>query len=431
MKKFTIHTMGCKSNQFEESIIRNNLLSNGYIEVKKAEEADIYILNSCSVTHKSDNEAFYLLRNAKHKNPNIINILTGCIAQIEKENLLDNGYIDYVVGNTDKLNFSETLQKLQKTTKKISVANIMEDKNFTYFPISDTAKTRATLKIQDGCNNRCAYCIIPYARGNSRSAEPKFVIQQIKKLEHYGFKEIVFTGIHIGLWGNEFNQTLLDLLELVEAETNISRYRLGSLYPNEIDEKLLYFLSKSTRFCPHFHLSLQTVCDRTLRSMNRKYTVKESIELISEINSRFDLPFIGADIITGFAGETSEDFDITVKNLELSELSNIHTFPYSIRKGTAGATLKNQIPESIKNQRAAIVKEISAKKYIEFINKNIGKTRKILVEKNPDKTTGCLKAVTDNYLTVCLNSKDTSLLNTNAEAFISEFRQGKLFAQIK
>ncbi len=426
MKRFLIHTMGCKSNQFEGTLIFENLLNNGYIQVQKFEDADFYILNSCSVTHKSDNEALYLLRNSKHKNSNIINVLTGCFAQVEKENLLEYDFIDFVVGNNEKLSMANVLD----SNVKICVSDIMDRKEFTYVPITDTSKTRASLKIQDGCNNRCSYCIIPFARGNSRSADSKFIIEQINNLVDKGYKEIVFTGIHIGLWGNEFGLTLLDLLKKVEDETQIVRYRLGSLYPNEISDEMLQFLSQSDKFCPHFHLSLQSACDKTLRSMNRHYTVDDFLCLIDKINSIFKLPFIGSDIIVGFAGETDEDFEITRSNLEKSALTQIHTFPYSIRKGTAGALSEYQIDDSVKETRANIIKAISAEKYSRFINKNIGTKARVLVEKHPDKVSGYLKGVTDNYLTVVLNSKDYHLLNSIVYAKMSGHINGKISASI-
>ena len=198
MKKFYIHTMGCKSNQFESSIIIENLTSNGLEQVKSIEEADYFILNSCTVTHKSDNEAFYLLRSAKHKNAGIINVLTGCIAQVEKEELLTRDYIDFVIGNDEKLNLFDYISG----GEKIAAGDIMNMKDFHKVVLSDMTKTRASLKIQDGCDNRCTYCIIPFARGKSRSADSKFIIEQINNFADHGFKEIVFTGIHIGQWGS-------------------------------------------------------------------------------------------------------------------------------------------------------------------------------------------------------------------------------------
>lgn len=426
MKRFVIHTMGCKANQFESSIIIENLENHGFSEIKNIEDADIYILNSCTVTHKSDNEALYLLRNAKHKKPGIVTVLTGCLAQIEKEELLKNDFIDYVIGNDEKLNLYDYIAK----DKKCEVSDIMQLETFHTTELSDMSKTRASLKIQDGCDNRCTYCIIPFARGKSRSAKIDFIIDQINNFADHGFKEVVFTGIHIGLWGRDLGLTLLDLLKDVEAKTSIQRYRLGSLNPLEITDDMLDFLQKSEKFCPHFHLSLQSACDKTLKSMNRFYKVEDYLAQIDKINSMFDLPFLGSDIIAGFAGETDEDFEITRSNLEKSGLSQIHTFPYSMRKGTVGAGLSSQVDDNIKEQRADIVKEISRKKYKDFVNKNIGTTREILIEKHPDKN-GFLKGVTRNYLTVITNSKDTKLLNTLQKVRIEKFANGKIYGTLQ
>lgn len=428
MKKFYIHTMGCKSNQFETAVIIENLQTNGLEKVEKIEDADLYILNSCSVTHKSDNEALYLLRNAKHKNPKIFSIITGCVAQIEKEKLLENDYVDMVVGNDNKLNLYSVIKNIN--SEKLVCSDIMQQKDFNKVVLVDTSKTRASLKIQDGCDNRCTYCIIPFARGKSRSADIDFIVDQINEFSKHGFKEVVFTGIHIGLWGKDLGLKLIDLLKEIETKTKIERYRLGSLNPLEIDEELLNFLSKSKKFCPHFHLSLQSACDRTLKSMSRFYKTEDYLEQINEINEKFNLPFIGSDIIAGFAGESEEDFKTTCQNLEKSGLTQIHTFPYSQREGTVGATLDNQVDEKTKEKRAEIIKAISKKKLDEFIKKNIGTTREVLIEKHPDKKTGYLKGITRNYLTVLLNSKDESLLNTLALAQITEYKDGKVYGKL-
>lgn len=426
MKRFLIHTMGCKSNQFEGAVIEENLIKSGFEKVKKLENADIYILNSCSVTHKSDSEAFYLLRNAKHKNPNIITILTGCLAQIEKEKLFKNDFIDFVVGNDEKLE----LENFLNSQEKLQAADIMQLEKFHEVRLEDMTKTRASLKIQDGCDNRCSYCIIPFARGNSRSADINFVIDGINNFVRHGFKEVVFTGIHIGLWGKERGLTLLDLLKEVETRTELIRYRLGSLNPLEITGELLEFLAQSDKFCPHFHLSLQSACNKTLESMNRFYKVEDYLKQIEKINGMFDLPFLGSDIITGFAGETDEDFEITRENLEKSGLSQIHTFPYSIRKGTKGAAMPHQVDEKVREERAAVVKAISARKYNEFIQKNLGTVREVLIEKHPDKSDGMLKGVTRNYITVHINSRDLQLLNTLCEVQLTGYKDGKVYGKL-
>lgn len=428
MKKFYIHTMGCKANQFESSIIAEDLEKNGIEQTKNIEDADYYILNSCTVTHKSDNEALYLLRSVKHKKPEIINIITGCLAQIEKEKLLDNEFVDYVIGNDEKLNLYEKITASQNNN--CIVSDIMQLKNFNKAVLYNMNKTRASLKIQDGCDNRCSYCIIPFARGKNRSADVDFIIGQINNLSEHGFKEVVLTGIHIGLWGKEIGLTLLDLLKEIENRTTIERYRLGSLNPHEITDELLDFLSKSKKFCPHFHLSLQSACNKTLKSMNRFYKVEDYLAQIDKINTMFALPFLGSDIITGFAGETEEDFQTTLENLRISGLSQIHTFPYSIRKGTIGALASNQVDEKTRQWRSDIVKALSMFKHIEFINKNIGKEHEILIEKHPDKRTGLLKGVTRNYLTVLVKTDDKNLLNTLQNIVITEYKNGKIYGEL-
>lgn len=426
MRKFKIHTMGCKSNQFESSIIVENLKNNGLEEVKNIDDADIYILNSCSVTHKSDNEALYLLRSAKHKNQKLITILTGCFAQIEKENLLEYNFIDYVIGNDEKLQMFDYIN----SDERFHAKDIMNLSEFNKVELIDTTKTRASLKIQDGCDNRCTYCIIWKARGKSRSADSDFIIKQINNFSKLGFKEVVLTGIHIGQWGKEFGLTILDLIKDIEEKTTIERFRLGSLNPTEITDEMLEYLKNSKKFCPHFHLSLQSANDKTLRSMNRFYKTDFYLNQIEQINNTFDLPFLGSDIIAGFAGETDEDFEITRNNLEKSGLTQIHTFPYSKRKGTIGESLPDQNSDEVKNNRATIIKNISKQKYEEFINKNIGKIHEVLIEKRPDKHSGNLKGITRNYLTVQIKSDRSDLFNTLQQVKLTKYENGNIFGEI-
>lgn len=426
MKKFNIHTMGCKSNQFESAIIEENLIEHGYKKVQNIEDADIYILNSCSVTHKSDNEAMYLLRSAKHKNPNILTIATGCMAQIEKEELLKNDFIDFVIGNDEKLHLYDYII----SDERFSANDILKQTEFNKVELFDTTKTRASLKIQDGCDNRCTYCIIWKARGKSRSADSEFIVNQINNFAKHGFKEVMLTGIHIGQWGKEFGLSLLDLLKEIEEKTTIERYRLGSLNPPEITDEMLEFLKTSKKFCPHFHLSLQSANDKTLRSMNRFYKTEDYLKLIEKINETFENPFLGSDVIAGFAGETEEDFEITRKNLLSSGLTQIHTFPYSKRKGTIGAEMENQVPDDVKNSRATIIKEISKEKLNNFIGKNLGKTLEVLIEKHPDKHSQNLKGMTRNYLTVQIPSNRTDLFNTLQMVKLVKFENGKIYGEL-
>lgn len=426
MKKFNIHTMGCKSNQFESAIIEENLIEHGYKKVQNIEDADIYILNSCSVTHKSDNEAMYLLRSAKHKNPNILTIATGCMAQIEKEELLKNDFIDFVIGNDEKLHLYDYIN----SDERFSANDILKQTEFNKVELFDTTKTRASLKIQDGCDNRCTYCIIWKARGKSRSADSEFIVNQINNFAKHGFKEVMLTGIHIGQWGKEFGLSLLDLLKEIEEKTTIERYRLGSLNPPEITDEMLEFLKTSKKFCPHFHLSLQSANDKTLRSMNRFYKTEDYLKLIEKINETFENPFLGSDVIAGFAGETEGDFEITRKNLLSSGLTQIHTFPYSKRKGTIGAEMENQVPDDVKNSRATTIKEISKEKLNKFIGKNIGKTLEVLIEKHPDKHSQNLKGMTRNYLTVQIPSDRTDLFNTLQMVKLVKFENGKIYGEL-
>lgn len=426
MKKFNIHTMGCKSNQFESAIIEENLIEHGYKKVQNIEDANIYILNSCSVTHKSDNEAMYLLRSAKHKNPNILTIATGCMAQIEKEELLKNDFIDFVIGNDEKLHLYDYIN----SDERFSANDILKQTEFNKVELFDTTKTRASLKIQDGCDNRCTYCIIWKARGKSRSADSEFIVNQINNFAEHGFKEVMLTGIHIGQWGKEFGLSLLDLLKEIEEKTTIERYRLGSLNPPEITDEMLKFLKTSKKFCPHFHLSLQSANDKTLRSMNRFYKTEDYLKLIEKINETFENPFLGSDVIAGFAGETEEDFEITRKNLLFSGLTQIHTFPYSKRKGTIGAEMENQVPDDVKNSRATIIKEISKEKLNNFIEKNLGKTLEVLIEKHPDKHSQNLKGMTRNYLTVQIPSDRTDLFNTLQMVKLVKFENGKIYGEL-
>lgn len=427
MSKFFLKSMGCKSNQYEGSIIEESLLNAGFVRAESIDDADYFILNSCTVTHKADNETFYILRNAKHLNNNIKTVLTGCVAQVEKEELLEKDYIDFVIGNDEKLKLADYL--LSDT--KFAVQNIMEQSKFNDTLLLDTTKTRACVKIQDGCDNRCSYCIIPFARGKSRSASEDFILKQIDTLAEHDFKEIILTGIHIGQWGKDIGKTFLDLLVLLEEKSPINRIRMGSLNPLEITDDILDFLSHSKKFCPHFHLSLQSANNNTLRRMNRFYTVEKYLEQIEDINKNFNLPFLGSDIIAGFVGETDDDFSNTVENLKKSGLTQIHTFPYSIRKGTIAEKLEGHVSDNVKEYRASVIKQVSKLKFNAFLDKNVGTTHQILVEKHLDKHTGFLKGVTENYLKVIVkDNSDENLLNSLQKVKILEVKDNTLLGEL-
>lgn len=408
MKRFIIKTHGCKSNQLESTVIKEKLLNENFEVATKVNGADFFILNSCSVTENADNEAMRTLRNAKNKNPNIVTVLTGCSAQLHAEKLLKISCVDIVLGNDDKFNIVNILEK-----KVSSVTDIFKVDTFNNQLIHNYSNTRGYLKVQDGCNNYCSYCTIPLARGKSRSNSVQNITEQIKIYTDIDIKEVVLTGIHIGQWGEDFKEKkhLFNLLEEIE-KTDIKRYRLGSLNTLELDDELLTFLSQSEKFCPHFHLSLQSLNDKTLKAMNRHYDANSCLDLMDKINKTFDRPFLGSDIIVGFPDESQKDFDITLENVLKSKLSNIHVFPYSIRSNTKAANMENQLSEKIKHERADILHKIAKEKNEIFIKKNIGTEAEVLVEKKPDKKTGELKGVTKNYLKVYLNSEDKALHNT-------------------
>jgi len=412
--KFYLKSLGCKQNALEGQIIQNELIKNDYVEVFDIKQADIYILNSCSVTGHSDSQTNYLLNHAKKINPNIKTILTGCCAQTHKLHK-DFKYegIDLIIGNTEKINIIEYIEK-----SGLFVQDIMKKNDFENKLLFNPQSTRVSVKIQDGCNNRCSYCIIPYARGNSRSNSIENILQQINIISNKGIKEIVLTGIHIGQWGLEFNKTLLDLLKEIE-KTDIPRYRLGSLYINEIDDKMIDFLSESKKFCPHFHLSLQSMCDKTLKNMNRLYCVDEELNVINKLHKAFDAPYLGCDIIVGFPYEDDSDFKVTYKNLELAELSSIHCFPYSIRENTPASKMP-QIQDKVKTERVQKIMKLSEKLHKNFLEKNKNRIEEILIQKKSPKT-GLYSAVTRNYIKIHFKSDEKNLRHTLKKVNLADY----------
>lgn len=403
MKKFVIKTLGCKTNEAESALIAEILSGNGYIETDKVSDADYYILNSCSVTHVAESKNLSFLRRAKRENPQIITVLTGCMAQLEKDNLIKKKIADFVIGNYEKHDIPDILS----SSDNCVVSDIFSHKTFRFAVLNNPKRTRASVKIQDGCNNRCSYCTIPFARGNNRSCSVVDVIEQINLFVNQGFKEVVLTGIHIGQWGNDLKpfSTLKNLLEEIE-KTQIVRYRLGSLTPNELTVDFIDFLSASEKFCPHFHLSLQSVCDKTLSNMNRHYSADSIINLVNLINDKFNKPFIGCDIIAGFPGETEEDFSITLENIKSLPLSKVHVFPYSKRKGTVAFSMPAQISDAVKKERVSLIQEVSDQKLFKFFEKNLNTGNEVIIEKKRDKKTGLLKGVTKNYINVLVDGDE-------------------------
>ena len=372
--------------------MEEKLIKSGF--EKSDKNFDILIVNSCTVTNVADSKCLQYLRAAKNDNPNITTILTGCIPQFKKEKLLQYPFIDVILGNEEKLN----IEKYIDGHANFEVGDIFSVKKFQNYKIEKLSRTRANLKVQDGCNNKCSYCAINIARGKSRSNSLHNIVEQIETLTNNGYKEIILTGIHLNLWGLDLEpkKSLIDLIIAVE-KTKIKRYRIGSLYPNEITDELLSVLKESEKFCPHFHLSLQSVNTKILKLMNRFYTQELCIEKIKQIKKIFPNAFIGADIIVGFPQETDEDFEVTKRNIEKLPFSNLHIFPYSKRENTPAAMMEHQIPENIKKKRAKILNEIAQKKQEEFLKENLGKNLYVLVEKIIN---GRAFGLSENYIEV-------------------------------
>ncbi len=395
MATFLIKTFGCKTNQTESAVMEEKLLAAGFLEAENVETCNYYVFNSCAVTLEAEKKLLQTIKSVKHKNPNVKIILTGCYAQLHKDE--ENPLIDKIFGIYEKPDVVEII----KSNEKKFVTEINEHRDFRYEKLSNFNRTRATIKIQDGCNNRCSYCTICIARGLSRSCDEKDVLEQIDALTRNGYNEIVLTGIHVGQWGLDFpeKKNLLDLLKLID-KTDAKTVRIGSLDPNELTEELIDFLSSSEKFCPHFHLSLQSLCDKTLKNMNRHYGYEKIKNVVMKLNEKFERVFLGCDIIVGFPQETLEDFDLTLERLKKLPLSQIHVFPYSVRPKTVAATMPCQVEQSEKHRRMQLVKDLSEKKHVEFLRKNIGAEYFVTVEKNPDRKTGLYKAVTPNYIKV-------------------------------
>lgn len=395
MATFLIKTFGCKTNQTESAVMEEKLLAAGFLVAENVETCNYYVFNSCAVTLEAEKKLFQTIKSVKHKNPNVKIILTGCYAQLHKDE--ENPLIDKIFGIYEKPDVVEII----KSNEKKFVTEINEHRDFRYEKLSNFNRTRATIKIQDGCNNRCSYCTICIARGLSRSCDEKDVLEQIDALTRNGYNEIVLTGIHVGQWGLDFpeKKNLLDLLKLID-KTDAKTVRIGSLDPNELTEELIDFLSSSEKFCPHFHLSLQSLCDKTLKNMNRHYGYEKIKNVVMKLNEKFERVFLGCDIIVGFPQETLEDFDLTLERLKKLPLSQIHVFPYSVRPKTVAATMPCQVEQSEKHRRMQLVKDLSEKKHVEFLRKNIGAEYFVTVEKNPDRKTGLYKAVTPNYIKV-------------------------------
>lgn len=380
MKKVALHNLGCKVNAYETEAMQEMLEKNGYEIVPFKEGADIYIINTCTVTNMADRKSRQMLHRAKKMNPNALVVATGCYVQAKENSGEVDECIDVIIGNNKKKDLIEILeQHIQK-----AVIDINHTKEYEEMHLSKTAEhTRAYIKVQDGCNQFCTYCIIPFARGRVRSRAKEDVIREVTDLANNGYKEVVLTGIHLSSYGVDLEgEDLLSLILAVNDVAGIERIRLGSLEPRIITEEFAKTIAGLTKMCPHFHLSLQSGCDETLRRMNRRYTSEEYYEKCQLLRKYFDNPALTTDIIVGFPGETEEEFEKSKAFIDKVDFYETHVFKYSKRQGTKAAVMENQVPEQIKTQRSNILLELDAKKREKYESNFVGKDVEVLMEES-------------------------------------------------
>lgn len=375
--KFKILTLGCKVNQTESAGLGVVLRGMQFEEAAAASDADILIINSCAVTAESVRKTKQLLRSLKRRNPSAKRILTGCWPQAFPDD--DFSDADFVTGTKNREAILDFITAQQHPTEK-NIPTYQSDDGFSPLPCADTTRTRAFLKIQDGCNQFCSYCIIPYARGRCRSMPPARLQNEIRTLAEAGFREIVLTGINLGFFGMDTGQTLADAVELSAAQEGILRVRLGSLEPERMDAETLQRFAKCEKFCPQFHLSLQSGCDEILKRMNRRYTTAQYRELAAEIHARFPDAALTTDVIVGFPGETDAQFEETCRFVQEIGFTKIHVFPYSPREGTRAAAFPDQVPQEIKLKRSAALTKLANEMRISHLKRFVGMQLSVLVE---------------------------------------------------
>lgn len=405
-KKIAFITLGCKVNLYDTEAMAELFTEKGYEVVDFEEYADVYLINTCTVTNLGDKKSRQMIRRAKRINPNSVVVATGCYAQVASEEVAKIEGINIVIGTKNRSEIVETVENYVAENGVVNnVSDIMGEKEFEPLQISRlTNRTRAYIKIQEGCNRYCTYCIIPYARGPIRSRKPEEVIEEVKKLAENGFKEVVLTGIHVASYGLDLgNITLADIIEKVHSVNGIERIRFSSMEPLAIDDDFVARMAKLPKVCDHYHLSLQSGCNRTLKRMNRKYNAEQYAEACERLRSAFPNVAITTDIIVGFPDETEEDFKESLAFAKKMKLDKIHTFPYSPKKGTPAAKMKNQISGDVKSQRSKEMIALSDKMNIDFLNNNIGKTVPVLFE---DMENGFWQGHTTNYIKVLVKSDE-------------------------
>lgn len=383
MKKVALHNLGCKVNAYEMEVMQQMLKENGFLIVPFEQEADIYIVNTCSVTNIADRKSRQMLHRAKKRNPEAVVIAAGCYVQTrEEEEILKDG-VDLVIGNNRKKDLVSILNHYFEGLKEETVIDISRTNEYENMQLTGTSEhTRAYIKVQDGCNQFCSYCIIPYARGRVRSRARAEVLKEVAYLSEKGYREIVLTGIHLSSYGMDIGDSLSGLIKAVHEIEGIRRIRLGSLEPGIVTEDFVTELSGLPKICPHFHLSLQSGCAATLIRMNRRYTPEEYRERVEILRRYYENPAVTTDVIVGFPGETQEEFEECRKFLEEIEFYETHIFKYSKRKGTRAAMMENQIPERMKAERSAVLLELNGRNKRKFEEMLYGRQAELLVEES-------------------------------------------------
>ena len=385
-KKVALHNLGCKVNAYEVEAMQQLLENAGYETVPFEEGADVYVINTCTVTNIADRKSRQMLHKAKKMNPDAIVVATGCYAQADTEKLKEDTAVDLILGNNQKTQIVEALEEYEKEhAKQVQVIEINHTKEYEELSISSTAEhVRAYIKVQDGCNQFCTYCIIPFARGRVRSRKIEEVLSEVETLAAKGYKEVVLTGIHLSSYGVDFpkeeRESLLSLIQAVSRVEGISRIRLGSLEPRNITEEFLEGIVKTGKVCPHFHLSLQSGCNKTLKNMNRRYSAQEYAEKCELIRKFYPAPALTTDVIVGFPQETEEDFEESYEFVKKIHFYETHIFKYSRRHGTKAASMDGQLTEAAKAQRSDRMLELHEIRAREYEEAMIGKKMELLLE---------------------------------------------------
>lgn len=429
MKKAAFHNLGCKVNAYETEAMQQILEENGYEIVPFEEGADIYIINTCTVTNIADRKSRQMLHKAKKMNPGAIVVAAGCYVQAAGEELKLDEAVDIVIGNNRKQDLADILEAYISSHESHAdadyyVTDISRTREYEGLSIGKTAEhTRAYIKVQDGCNQFCSYCIIPYARGRVRSRSLEDVLTEVRNLAASGYQEVVLTGIHLSSYGvdREDGIRLLELIEAVHEVEGIRRIRLGSLEPRIITEEFVRRISSLEKICPHFHLSLQSGCDATLKRMNRRYTAQEYYEKCQLLRKYFAHPALTTDVIVGFPGETEEEFEITRQFLEKVKFFETHIFKYSRRKGTRAAVMENQVPEEKKTARSHELLQLNEKNRKDYIGRLTGKQVEILFEDKAEVNgREYYTGHTREYVKVCVPAGGECLTNKICDCILYE-----------